>query len=81
MVTFFNFLGKSAIDLVNNLGAATIFFSKVVRHDLSTQAVPGDYPTDLSYRRQIIEHRDAHRIVYRNGPGPAALLYLCEIWL
>ncbi len=28
VVTFFNFLGRSAIDLINNLGAATIFFSK-----------------------------------------------------
>jgi phospholipid/cholesterol/gamma-HCH transport system permease protein len=27
---FLNFLGKSSIDLVNNLGAATIFFSKAV---------------------------------------------------
>jgi len=27
VIAFFNFLGKSAIDLVNNLGAATIFFS------------------------------------------------------
>jgi len=27
-ISFFNFLGKSAIDLANNLGAATIFFSK-----------------------------------------------------
>jgi phospholipid/cholesterol/gamma-HCH transport system permease protein len=30
VVNFFNFLGKSAIDLANNLGAATIFFSKSV---------------------------------------------------
>jgi hypothetical protein len=28
VVTFLNLLGKSAIDLVDNLGAATIFFSK-----------------------------------------------------
>ena len=28
VIAFFNFLGKSAIDLINNLGAATIFFSK-----------------------------------------------------
>jgi phospholipid/cholesterol/gamma-HCH transport system permease protein len=28
MVTFFNILGKAAIDLVNNLGAGTIFFSR-----------------------------------------------------
>jgi phospholipid/cholesterol/gamma-HCH transport system permease protein len=27
-VTFFNFLGKSIIDLVNNLGAVAVFFSK-----------------------------------------------------
>jgi hypothetical protein len=27
-IAFFNLLGKSAIDLANNLGAATIFFSK-----------------------------------------------------
>lgn len=27
-ISFFNFLGKSAVDLVNNLGTATIFFSK-----------------------------------------------------
>jgi phospholipid/cholesterol/gamma-HCH transport system permease protein len=28
MMTFFNLIGKSVIDLVNNLGAATIFFAK-----------------------------------------------------
>jgi len=28
MVTFFNFVGRSVIDVVNNFGAATIFFSK-----------------------------------------------------
>jgi phospholipid/cholesterol/gamma-HCH transport system permease protein len=28
LITFFNFLGRSVIDLVNDLGAATIFFGK-----------------------------------------------------
>jgi len=28
VIAFFNFLGKSAIDLVSNFGAAAIFFSK-----------------------------------------------------